>query len=137
MLVSRLKVSALMDRVAVERTRRERPAGGHSRPRAGQSRFLLRGQAAGGALDRDDARDGRAIARNRERRTPFDVADDARKRLVGLAQGQRSFSGRFAHEASCSTEACYMKGMPAVVIDKPECPWRAVILPGQVRRRLE
>jgi len=40
-----------MDRVAVERTCREGPTGGHPRPRARQSRFLLRGQAAGRAQE--------------------------------------------------------------------------------------
>jgi hypothetical protein len=65
-----------MDRVAVERTRRDRPAGGHPRPR----RFLLRGQASVRALDRDDTRDGRAVARDGERRTALDLADDAGRR---------------------------------------------------------
>src|SRR5271167_2738844 len=76
-LVSRLNGSALMDRVAIKRTCRERPAGGHPRPRARQRRFLLRGQAAGRALDRDDTRHGRAVARDGERRTALDLADDA------------------------------------------------------------
>src|SRR5665213_757666 len=110
MLVSRLNRSALMKRVAVEPSKAKWPAGQGPRARSRAGGLLFGSEAAHGGVDRHKPRDGGAIARDRDRRAGFDLADEARERLVCLSQGDNFLQVVPGHGDQCSTSRCYMKG---------------------------
>jgi hypothetical protein len=77
-------LSALMKRLAVERTGSDRPALRHAGPGTGESRLLRRGQGVS-ATNGHEACNRPAIAGNDVLGTQFDLANAAGKALVGLA----------------------------------------------------
>src|SRR5271156_4776569 len=81
-------LSALMQRLAVERTGSDWPALCHAGPDTGESRLLRRGQVASTA-NGHEPRNRPAIAGNDVLRTSFDLTNAAGEALVGLAQAYR------------------------------------------------